>query len=89
MSTWAQAQERSIHSEKGETGMVPGRHGLHAACLGHISTAVFAFKLHSWPILPACLSLPASHMFLFPHIFALQNLTPFLSSFYFYYLVDP
>jgi len=68
-----------------------GRRGLQAACLGHISAAVFAFKLHSWPVLPAFLPLPISHTDPFLHIcthFPLQLLIPFLSSLYFCYLVD-
>lgn len=75
MSSWALAQERSIYSEKGQTGVVPGQHGVHAECLGNISATVCAFKLNSWPFLPAFLPFPFFYSFPFSLI-----LTHFQSS---------
>lgn len=60
MSSWAWAQERSIYSEKGQTSAVPGQRGVHAECLGNVSAMVCAFKLNSWPTLPAFFLLPFS-----------------------------
>lgn len=82
---------KGLSPEEGRTGVAPGRRGVHAECLGHVHATAFAFELHYWPVLPAFFFFPPLIHSFIPsslHIFTLQNLMPFLSYFYFWYLVD-